>query len=608
MRRRYDSLKRLISQLLIGTLVLPVSLLQGAPGAQAAEPGPMLVLNEISPRGDWAELINPSTAPATLTGWELTSASGSQLSLDGQTVPAGGFITKSLALTDAGDSVYLKVAGTVADMASWGASVSAQLPTPTDLAQSISRTVDGAGQWVSNTDPTPASANMIDPDDVPGRVTALSLPVSDDNAAGMISAQTADNVTVAFAVTGEADHLAAKIADSAGLWTALEDDLAGNALDVDGIDATALADGTVTLHGYARNNGLLSAWATGSATKQTNVVTSEEAPAAPTNVVVLLDNTNRAVLSWTDSATLGIDAYRIYSNAGSGDVQLASPIATLDDDAVSYTTGVLNPGTWKFLVRAVKNSVESTNTTPATITIPVPAGATDTTAPAKPSNLLAKAEDGQVKLTWNTVADAVGYHVRYREATNTDTSAYTTLFVSGQSMSETTVKSLTNGILYEFGVAADDAAGNRSEHAVVEQTPTAASAGTNFVLPSQSTQPGAVTPTTKPKVTTASAPVTTAAVAPTTIAPAPIGGQVEETPAPEPTSDDTIRGETDDAAQADSTRTLVTILIIVIAAAAGFGGYYGYQWWVSRPEEVTTSTPPSAEPKKPKRPERGGRW
>ncbi|MBI4023321.1 hypothetical protein HY375_04120 [Candidatus Berkelbacteria bacterium] len=247
--------------------------------------------------------------------------------------------------------------------------------------------------------------------------------------------------------------------------------------------------------------------------------------------------------------------------------------------------------------------------------------AADVTAPKAPAQLLASAQDGRVKLSWESVKDASGYLVRYRPATNRGDDAYATVFLSGQSFKEFEVANLTNNVLYEFGIAAQDSVGNQGPFAVAEQTP---------VTTEQPVQT-LVLPATPSAATTGA--IQLAAV-PLTPAPAPsaMGGQVGpmaqsdvEQPAPSatvqapapatvdapaPPPSEAPGDSTPPTGTEDTNRSLVTFLIIVLAAAAGFGGYYGYQWWVSQPEGSSPSDdmPKTQDQPKNERKKHNGRW
>jgi hypothetical protein len=243
--------------------------------------------------------------------------------------------------------------------------------------------------------------------------------------------------------------------------------------------------------------------------------------------------------------------------------------------------------------------------------------AADTIAPTKPANLTGEAGDMRTKLTWNTVSDATGYWVRYRKATNIDTLSYSTVFVSGEQQNSFTVSGLANGTLYEFGVATEDGAGNQSDFAVVEQTPTAAAPTTDFITPATAHLTSTSASSSSHIVTTAIA--TTQQSSPTASSNT-NQSQEQTTPTQEKqdeAQDGSVKGGTDKKDQTQSARSLVTLLIVLVAAAAGFGGYYGYQWWTARPEEFDEPAEEHTETAPPKKPEKekvdksdraGGRW
>lgn len=233
-------------------------------------------------------------------------------------------------------------------------------------------------------------------------------------------------------------------------------------------------------------------------------------------------------------------------------------------------------------------------------------GVADLTDPGVPEKLTGEAGDRRVKLTWQAPSDATGYWIRYRKATNIDTVPYTTVFVSGTNQTNYLVSNLTNGTLYEFGVAAEDAVGNTSDFAVIEQTPTASAPTTDFITPATARLTSTTTTTTVAEAGTGS-----------TTTSQPEGTTSDGT---EESTDDEgdVRGGTDSQDGTQSARSLVTLLIVLVAAAAGFGGYYGYQWWTARPEDFDEPEPIRTEEQPPKKPERaekpekgdrpGGRW
>lgn len=217
--------------------------------------------------------------------------------------------------------------------------------------------------------------------------------------------------------------------------------------------------------------------------------------------------------------------------------------------------------------------------------------AADIAAPQAPTHFAAEAGDSRVKLTWKSVDDSIGYIVRYRVKS---TGSYASTFVSGSQQTALLIQQLSNGTAYEFGIASEDAVGNRSEFITIEQTPSAPQA----VVPATSQSTRVMSPTT---------PTNNDGISQTQPTPT---QEPSVTPSPDPSSGD-IRGGETEKDQTDNARSLVTFLIILIAAAAGFGGWYGYQWWVSRPEPA--NEPPAIEEDKKKTPpppkrERTGRW
>ena len=65
-------------------------------------------------------------------------------------------------------------------------------------------------------------------------------------------------------------------------------------------------------------------------------------------------------INWLASATPGIDFYRIYANNGAGFVNLSTPWATVSG-ATLFAQSAINAGDWIFIVRAVKDGIETSN-------------------------------------------------------------------------------------------------------------------------------------------------------------------------------------------------------------------------------------------------------
>lgn len=204
----------------------------------------------------------------------------------------------------------------------------------------------------------------------------------------------------------------------------------------------------------------------------------------------------------------------------------------------------------------------------------------DITAPATVANLKAEVQStSAIKLTWDKVADAAYYLVRYKIKNSTGDYTVVTLDAVNNS---TLVSGLAENTEYEFGVASQDLYKNISAYQSVTATTAktaAAAAITILVETAQAASPAATseeatTIITKPRTTTT-----------TTIAPQEQKGEIK--------SEET---------KAAGNRTLVTIIILLIALGAGVGGYYGYEWWLVAGETR------SGKGRRPKNDDTTGRW
>ncbi|TSC92970.1 MAG: hypothetical protein CEN89_335 [Candidatus Berkelbacteria bacterium Licking1014_7] len=208
--------------------------------------------------------------------------------------------------------------------------------------------------------------------------------------------------------------------------------------------------------------------------------------------------------------------------------------------------------------------------------------AADITAPEAPANFKAESGDQQVKLSWNTVSDAVSYIIRYR--VKSSISSYSQAEVS-KDKTETTISGLNDGTEYEFAVSAKDKAGNISAFAIV----------------AAATNPSA--PTTLPTATVVLASTEVSAK----VAEVVNDKKTEELVKTEEPVKQVKSAEDENGASATDTdrkRLIVALVILVIAIAAGIGGYYLYEWWVSKPEGAETSVKKT----KKKGGKNNGRW
>ena len=225
----------------------------------------------------------------------------------------------------------------------------------------------------------------------------------------------------------------------------------------------------------------------------------------------------------------------------------------------------------------------------------------DTIAPVNSTSVTVSAGDGKVMLSWDKVSDAQKYTIRYRKSISVDSSSTYTYIDADGSLSNQEISGLTNGVEYEFGVAAKDRVGNFSPYLVVVATPKAI---TTSLTASVTTAIQLAAPTNE---TTVSQPFENKSQ---------IVQSVEPKTADTATDEGEIKG---DETQTTGSRAAVTLAILLLALAAGVGGYYGYEWWVEKklsdgphyiPKEEKAVKPKTNGRKKPtpKNNRRNGRW
>lgn len=391
MRHRWKSL---VSKLLVGTVVLQASLLNvvlGAPRALAAETP--VVLNEVSPSGDWIELYATRDVDFAAEPWTVLTDSGQAVSLSG-TLATGQFLVVSIpanALADEQGWVKLTHGTADEDRITWGNGFGAQLPGVVGL-NTLARTVDGAGHWLSNVDASEGMSNVPEITAHPPIPSVVEVAEGTDNTTNVITAQTAGDVSVRASFAGTAE-LVALVVDRTGQATDAKDTLSV-VLDaglVEHINATNLADGQVLVRAYTEIGGIRSAWANANATKDT------VAPSTPS------DPTVRA------GAKNGTNVINVY-NAGdvrvsAGNSDAVTLDVTLDDgpDEVSATLPAdgsagldarsLDDGAVELTVVAIDTYGNRSAAATTTLT-------KDTALPAAASNLTARNANGYVVLDW----------------------------------------------------------------------------------------------------------------------------------------------------------------------------------------------------------------
>lgn len=162
--------------------------------------------------------------------------------------------------------------------------------------------------------------------------------------------------------------------------------------------------------------------------------TPSAAPPTPTGVAATAGS-GEITITWKASA--GATSYNVNWEApGWTSYRLAK-----DTTLLTYTqTGLVNGTTYSFAVAAVGSGGTSANSAPVAAT-PV----------AAPSNIVATAGNGEVKLTWTATSGATSYDIyRSTKSGSEGTTAYKT-GITAASCSDT---GLTNGVTYYYEVAA----------------------------------------------------------------------------------------------------------------------------------------------------------
>ncbi|MBT9140437.1 MAG: hypothetical protein DDT30_01014 [Dehalococcoidia bacterium] len=118
---------------LVAALAMPLAI----PGYVTAAVAPPVVINEFMPNpvrtdkmNEWIELFNPTNQAVDLTGWTISNEDHGRASLNGRTIPAGGFLLLvgggtggadfRFEIRNVGDRVVLRHGETVVDEVSFG--------------------------------------------------------------------------------------------------------------------------------------------------------------------------------------------------------------------------------------------------------------------------------------------------------------------------------------------------------------------------------------------------------------------------------------------------------------------------------------------------------
>ncbi|MBI2589588.1 fibronectin type III domain-containing protein [Candidatus Berkelbacteria bacterium] len=458
--------------------------------ALATEPGAenRLVINEVSPTHDWVEIFNPSTAPINLSSWSISSSSSSLL-LGNDNLNAGSYLAVELpeSLERSEDWVKLNQADITVETLAWGDSLAATIPAPS-LSDSIARTIDGTGRWVSNVDETEAATNATAIIEAPNTLASLIVAATDQTPENVITSANVNEVTLLGAFEGSAS-LNASIVDSLGNLTPLastrDEQIASATLAK--IDAQTLVDGAITLQGYTEHAGIMSAWTQFSAIKQTmSILASNQSAiiATETNPANTVNRANETAVvievPLADPSLVRTIEVALADNEREV-TATGLPGATLTLDAHLLADGPLTLSAWVWDQFGNRSS-QATRTEVIK----------DTVVPNPPQQTQAATHRGMVLLTWlpSESSDVASYRI-YHHSNGEDTllttvdsltMAYTTdIFANGEH--KFIVRSLDEALN-------EDSQGDQidveiNDSALTEQTVTSANRLANFLVPSQ---------------------------------------------------------------------------------------------------------------------------
>ena len=301
---------------------------------------------------------------------------------------------------------------------------------------------------------------------------------------------------------------------------------------------------------------------------QSSLVTSDKtAPPAPQSVEIiggLITQQNQNDLKVTVISGLGTNennatikvsisdgiitgtAQRMVANLGSQEVVDVQGII-----ASAFKEGVVDLSAT--IIDTAGNESGITSGTATKITI----------GPQAPANLNIQTDDATASISWDPVAGAVGYKIRWRQE-DAPAGTYSEMFLAGFGNTSTTILGLENGRNYLFTITAVDSYGNESLPATISGTPNKIIAGP-----------------IKPQIGIGIATYKAPTEAPTEVVPP------SEEIQPEQTAEGEIKGKEEEEAESNWSRLIVALSIIIIAIGAGTGGYYGYQWWMERQSKKT---------------------
>ncbi|WP_446830353.1 fibronectin type III domain-containing protein [Candidatus Foliamicus sp.] len=236
-----------------------------------------------------------------------------------------------------------------------------------------------------------------------------------------------------------------------GVWA----DIAGSSGSTARHTVTGLTNGTAYLFRVRAFRGIAAG-----PTSDNVSATPAPAPGKPQNVAAVPGD-GSVLLTW--NAIASATKWQVRYKAGNAAWGGWADIAGSSGSTARHTvTGLTNGTAYLFRVRAFRGIAAGPTSDNVSAT-PAP-------APGKPQNVSAVPGDGSVLLTWNAIASATKWQVRYK-AGNAAWGGWADIAGSGGSTARHTVTGLTNGTAYLFRVRAfrGIAAGPRSDN--VSATP-----------------------------------------------------------------------------------------------------------------------------------------